>query len=193
MAEIRLTVSNVCSAMKAVAIGTRVMDVPAFMKCVAELTADHDFESDRVRGQGYIPMPKEFFPLVSCGIGKRSADPADYVVRAHRGRVNAYLRRALAAEVESLACIVYDRVAYRGDPDVQGDLGEFKRITVSGATHVIVAVLAAAGPKPPLTPLRFVANLAGGNKEAQVWTAEEIRDMARQIAGYDDEWCVVAD
>jgi len=36
-------------------------------------------------------------------------------------------------------------------------------------------------------------DLAGGNKEALVWTADEIRAKATEIRAYDEEWAVVAD
>jgi len=57
----------------------------------------------------------------------------------------------------------------------------------------VVAVLASAGPRAPLGVGRFVANLAGGNNEASVWSGDEIRAKAREIVAYDDAWCVVAD
>jgi len=63
----------------------------------------------------------------------------------------------------------------------------------SDATHVVVAVLAAAGPKPPFSPFRLVANLAGGNNEAKKWTADEIRLTAVGVLAYDENWVVVAD
>ena len=138
-------------------------------------------------------MPESAFAFVSAGVGRRSAEPEDYVLRANRGRVNAYLRRSAAAQVESLACIIYTREAYLADPDVREDMEEFDRITRSDATHVLVAILAAAGPKAPLTPIRFVENLAGGNREALLWSADEIRQKATAIAEYDRDWVVVAD
>ena len=64
---------------------------------------------------------------------------------------------------------------------------------LGNATHVVVAVLGFAGPNPPLSPYRFVSNLAGGNNEALTYTADDMRRMAKDIKAYDDEWCVVAD
>jgi hypothetical protein len=63
----------------------------------------------------------------------------------------------------------------------------------SAITHVLVAVLAFAGPQSQLSPHRFAANLAGGNHEAQAWTADEIRAKAKDIMAYDNEWVTVAD
>lgn len=189
----RIAVANILSAFADVTVGTKVLDRGEFLVAVSTAIEGHDFESDRVPGQGYIPMPESAFTLVSAGVGRRSAEPEDYVLRAHRGRVNSYLCRSKAAQVESLVCVVYTRAAYLADPDVVQDVEEFDRITRSDATHVLVAVLAAAGPKAPLTPIRFVENLAGGNREALLWGADEIRQKATAIAEYDRDWVVIAD
>lgn len=91
--------------------------------------------------------------------------------------------------------VVYTREAYLADPDLQQpeEAEERARIEASDATHVIVAVLAFAGPKSPLPPNTFLHNLAGGNHEALSWTADEIRSTAQQVKAYWNEWCVVAD
>lgn len=88
---------------------------------------------------------------------------------------------------------MYTAEAYLSDPDVAGDEAEVRRIQRSGCTHVLVAVLASAGPKSPYSPERFVSNLAGGNKEALTWSAEEIRQKAAEVTAYAREWSVVAD
>lgn len=189
----KIVSANILSAFADVTIGTKVLDREAFLAVVSTAIEGHDFAGDRVPGQGFISLPESAFALVSAGVGRRSANSEDYVLRANRGRVNAYLCRSKAAQVESLACIVYTRAAYLADPDVIDDTEEFDRITRSDVTHVLVAVLAAAGPKAPLTPIRFVENLAGGNKEALLWSADEIRQKAKGVADYDREWVVVAD
>lgn len=189
----KITTANILSTFSDQTVGTKVIDREAFLAAVSEAVEEHDFTAERIPGQGFLPMPATSFELVSAGVGQRSKNPEDYVLRAHRGVVSAYLRREKAAEVESLACIVYTREAYLTDPEVKEDKEEFERISSSEATHVLVAVLAAAGPKAPLTPNRFLANLAGGNKEALVWTADEIRQKAKAISDYDKEWVVVAD
>jgi hypothetical protein len=122
---------------------------------------------------------------------------AAYTLRLYRGRVSAFLKRKHAAATESLHCVVYTRQAYFDDPDITPE--EMARIVavdlLNGrpVTHVLVAVLASAGPQSQLGPYRFTANLAGGNHEAQVWTADEIRAKARAIMAYDQAWQTVAD
>ena len=190
--KIKLTPANILTALNGAAIGTRVTNVSRFFEVAEAAVAAFDFAGQRVPGQGFI-LCNDLAPVLSAGVGKRSANPDDYVCRVHRGRVDAYLRRDLAAPCEGAALVVYTREAYLADPDVAKDGAERTRIEASGATHVIVAVLGFAGPKAPLSPFRLVANLAGGNKEALVWTADEIRAQAKASLDYDAEWAVVAD
>lgn len=183
--------ANIVTALDAVTIGTKVTGTGFFSTALRAIEG-FDFASQRVPGQGFIMCP-DLAPYLSAGVGKRSADPAHYVCRQHCGRVDAFLRREFAAPCEGAAIVVYTREVYLADPDVGKDEAEKARIEASGATHVLVAVLGFAGPKSPLNPYRFVANLAGGNREAATWTAEEIFKRAEEVIAYDNEWAVVAD
>lgn len=182
-----------CTAFDVQTIGTKVVAYEEFYAMLDAALAQHDTSRDKVPGQHYIVLPPEAATRVSAGVGRRTHNPSAYVLRAHRGRVSAYLKREFAAQADSVAVVVYTREAYFADPDVARGGPEANRIREGHATHVIVAVLASAGPPSPLTPFRFVANLAGGNKEAQEWTADEIREKARAIVAYADDWDVVAD
>lgn len=190
--KIRITSANIVTALDNPAIGTRVTNVRTFFEVAERAIAAFDFGAQRVPGQGFIMCP-DLVPYLSAGVGKRSDNPEQYVVRAHRGRVDAYLRREYAAPCEGAALVVYTRAAYLADPDVRKDEAEVARIESSEATHVLVAVLGFAGPKAPLSPYRLVHNLGGGNNEAATWTVEEIQALARQSLDYDAEWAVVAD
>jgi hypothetical protein len=193
--------SNICSAFApSGVIGSKVSNQAEFLRVLHAAVATHDFSADRIPGQGFIQIP-EAIPFVSAGVGKPRLNPEDYVLREYRGRVSAFLKREFAASVEGCAAVVYTMQAYLADPDVTPD--EVKRITTesllqaedvaSKDVYVLVAVLAVAGPSSQLGPHRFTANLAGGNKEAQVWTADEIRAKAREIMAYENEWATVAD
>ena len=98
-------------------------------------------------------------PFVSAGVGPQSTNPTDYVCRLHRGHVGAYLKREHAAPITGCAVVVYTREAYLANPEITA----MEAYRIGDATHVLVAVLAFAGPEAPLTPHRLVANLAGGN------------------------------
>jgi hypothetical protein len=150
----------------------------------------YDFAACRVPGQGFIHLPKETNAFVSLGVGPRSKNPKDYVLREHRGIVGPYLKREFAAPVTGVALVVYTRDAYIRDPDITPE--EVERI--GDVTHIIVAVLAYAGPESsPLPPYRLVWNLAGGNLEALTYTADEIRAKAKEAINYDNLWVSVAD
>jgi hypothetical protein len=186
--EITLAVSDICSALKDEVIGSRVTNPDRFFEVATAAIKKHDFAAERVPGQGFIKVP-EAVPFVSAGVGPRSKFSNRYVCREHRGIVGAYLKRDFAADVTGCALVVYELFAYLKDPDVT--LEEATR--VQDSTHVLVAVLAFAGPESPLPPYRLVWNLAGGNHEAALWSAEEIHERAKAAIAYDNEWSTVAD
>ncbi len=188
--NITLATSSIVTAFNPPTIGTRVTHLEEFSNLAVAAIANHDFTLGKVPGQGYLVCP-ELVPFVSAGVGPRSSRPEDYVCREHRGVVSAYLKREFAAPVTGCALVVYTRQAYLDDPDVTVD--ECAHIIEMGATHVLVAVLASAGPETPLTPYRLVWNLAGGNREALVWTADEIRAKAKAVIDYNSGWSTVAD
>ena len=188
--KINLVSANIVSCFNTSSIGTKVLDQQKFEAAAIAAIESYDFTVQRVPGQGFIQCPAAI-PFVSAGVGRRTQEPNDYVLRLYRGVVETFLHREHAASVEGCALVVYTKDAYLADPDVAGDPAECER--VRDATHVLVAVLAFAGPKAPLSPHRLVHNLAGGNKEAAVWTAEEIRAKALESKAYHDEWCTIAD
>lgn len=187
-----LDFSDIVTALNTETIGTKIVNRVGFFRAALDAIDATDFSTQRVPGQAFIPF--KALDTLSAGVGKKSDNPADYILRVHRGEVQPFLRREAAAPIEGAAIIVYTREAYLADPDVAGNAAEVERVTrTNEATHVLVAVLGFAGPKAPLSPVRLVANLAGGNKEALVWGADEIRQKAAESDEYWKEWCVVAD
>lgn len=185
--------ANIVTAFSEKAIGTKVRDGYSFLRFLTVAIEATDFATQRVPGQAFIALSENARETVSAGCGRRTLSPEDYIARVHRGEVGLYLKREHAAPVEGLAAVVYTADAYLSDPDVAGDEMESARIKASGATHVLVAVLAFAGPKSPLPKGTFIHNLAGGNKEAALYSADEIRAMAKAIDDYWGQWCIVAD
>jgi hypothetical protein len=185
----KLINSDIVTAFDSFVIGSKVVDHDGFLKAAAEAIEGHDFSQDRVPGQGFIVCPAAI-PFVSAGDGKRTQDPTDYIPALHRGRVDLYLTRERAGETQFCALVVYTTEAYLKDPEV--DPQEAARINEAEATHVLVAVIASSGPESPLSPWRFTSNLAGGNREAMDWTADEIRQKARDVHDYWLAYEVVA-
>lgn len=188
---IRLAHASILTALKPSAIGTRVVNPNTFLAGLDKAIAKHVPSADQRTGQHYVELPTELNHTVRGGVGTRTESPQDYIVRLHRGQVGLYLNRDLALPVEALAAMVYTVDAYITDPEVTP--AERRRITESDATHVLVAVLASAGPMPPLTPERFVSNLAGGNNAVLDWTHNEVLSKAREVKTYWEKHCVVAD
>lgn len=193
---IHLTNANIMTAFNSQTVGTKVTQRQPLEGLLLEAIAATDFAAQRQPGQAFIPLPDAAKAMVSAGVGSRSNNPDHYVIRTWRDSVSCYLKREYAAPVSGVAAVIYTVEAYRSDPDVQKDEAEMLR-TYGGRcatpTHVLVALLAFAGPKAPLSPGRFVSNLAGGNKEALLWSGDEIRAMAKEIIAYNDAWSVVSD
>ena len=187
---VRMWVHCYAKTLEAV-IGTKILDISALLPVVIESLKSHDPSGDRAPGQHFIMLPPEALPFLSGGMGPRSEYPDDFVARLHRGRVSLFLHRNKAAEVTGAAAIIYTVEAWRADPDVSEEMIK----DVGNATHVLVDVLAFGGPEgqPPLTPVRFCHNLAGGNNAQLEATAEEIREDAKSVSEYWSEWEVCAD
>lgn len=185
--------ANIVTAFSDRTIGTKVRDGFAFTRYLTAAVEATDFAAQRVPGQAFIAMPDAARDTVIAGCGRRTLRESDYIARVHRGEMGLYLKRSEAAQVEGLAVVVYTTAAYLADPDVAGDEMEVARIKRDDPTHILVAVLAFAGPKSPLPKGTFIHNLAGGNKEAALYSADEIRTMAKAIDAYWSEWAIVAD
>ena len=187
-------ISNLCSCFSTLSIGTKVLDEKGFFSALDHAIEQHDLSKDRAEGQHFVSLPTKAYPCVSAGVGKKTQNADDYVIRVHRGQPTLFLKRAFAAPVEGLACVVYTQQAYLQDPDVLQDTAEHDRVAAMDCIdYVIVAVLAFAGPQSPLTPHRLVHNLAGGNNEVASWTKEEIQEKAKASLEYWNTWEVVAD
>ena len=188
--KIEVVKGDTCTAFRNEAIGTLVTNPQAFMDALTEAIRNFDWSTCRAEGQAFIPLPeaKEF---VSSGSGKRTNNPNDFVVRAHRGRVDAYLKRENAAPIKSLNVVVYTCDALSHDPQVVEE-GRHQGYDPE-TTHIIVAVLASSVDKAPYGSFRLVSNLAGNNNEALAWSAEEIRAKAEATLAYEKEWATVAD
>jgi hypothetical protein len=193
MSSIRFEKANILTAFDEKTIGSKVTDPVQFAIALTAAVESYDASHDRAPGQHFVMLPESAWTTVSAGVGKKSKDPGDYVIRVHRDQPTMFLKRENAADVEGLACVVYTRDAYLNDPDVLQEPDEMARIEASDCTHVIVAVLAFAGPQAPLSPHRLVHNLAGGNREAESWTMDDVRTKAAESISYWNEWEVVAD
>lgn len=189
--------ANIVTAFSEKAVGTKVVDKARFMALLPQAIEAHDFGKDKVPGQGVVQLPPEALATVAgAGVGKKTKNPDDYVLRTYRGSVGAFLKREKAAPAEAMSAVVYTAEAYLLDPEVLQDTKEADRIRASECTHVLVSVLASAGPEPQLSFERFVKNLAGANNEfdpAQGATLEKAICKAKLVGAYGTTWATVAD
>lgn len=207
--------ASIVSAYDSCTVGSKVVDAVKFDAALEAAVAKIDFAAQRTPGQAMVSLPAEVNNYVSAGVGERTLFPSDYVLREHRGVVGAYLRRHMAAPVDSTAAIVYTCGAYVNDPEVRGNPDEIARVMQLEATHVVVAILANAGPTAPRTPERMLAAIAGENHAydylsqpgggvgggvyrakvdvAWIGRVAHVRVEAAESVGYWRKWAVVAD
>lgn len=206
MATVKCGLSDICHVYDARGcVGSRVIPRRSkeFTDLVNEAIEIHEKRiangftpPPKAAGQYNIKLPPQACDMVWAGIGKvpKPVNEDDFVLRAHRGNIGAYLKRMYAATPDSVNIIVYTADAYLKDPDVINDEIRDVRLNIlNGMTHVLVAVLASVGGCSPLPPYRLVHNLAGGNNEALLYTADEIRSMAKESIDFWNEWHTVAD
>lgn len=201
------TVSNICHAFTAANVGTRVLNKGAFMAALEGALESYDRSGDETPGQHFITLPAGAHSLVSCGDGLvpvEEVDPNPFVVREWRGENEEFLKRRYAAKVTGVAVVLYTTEAYLADKDPSLTEEEKQRVQETGASHVVVAVLAFGGPPPRYTlksgrtigltsPTRLEKNMSGANSDYADMTDDEKEEARRVTANRWAEWRTVAD
>jgi hypothetical protein len=208
---ITITNADIITAFDEHAIGSKVLPGRDLVlrEIIQTAVETHEFPDN---GQAFITLPSGACGLVSTGVARHEtlADE-DLFVRRWRGNRTVFAPRSAAVPVEVVHVVVYTLDAYAADPEV--DPVELARH--EGSTHVLVALLACAGPSP-LSPMTLLNNIAGGNNEyipvskldtdgdltvnsrlvdlePDVLLLHKIIGLARDTLAYSKEWCLVAD
>lgn len=194
--EVKIEKADIVTAFDERTIGTKITNPEEFNRVLVGKITAHDFSKDRIPGQAAIDCP-EVLPFVSSGVGRRTQNPHEYHPVLYRGQVSLFLKREHALPPDSCLVIVYTKDAYLKALELPDSAdvreSETNRINASECTYVLVAVKASVEGEQPYSPYRFVSNLAGGNKEAETWSADEIRKKARGIIEFNNKFCTVAD
>lgn len=175
-------------------IGSKVGNSSAFREALTTAIFNHDTSRDRAEGQHFIVLSPEAIKAseITCGVGRKTSNINDYVMREWRGSVSTFLKRENAMAVAFCAVIVYTKSAYLADPQMPED--ERKQVLASNNTHYLVALLANGDGVPNArSPYRLVDSLAGGNNEFENISIEDVKAMAVESKDYADTWSVVAD
>jgi|GEM_PF-6507101 len=172
-------------------IGSKIRNSNVFMDYVHNKVLESI--GDENPGLIWIPMAQEDIDKcgVTCGVGRRTQDPEDYVIANWRGRIDVFLKRSLALPCVDASVLVFSREEYLNDSDTQADEAEFKRASASDATHFLVALNASPeGGRSPRSPMRLCALIGdhGAGQDSEHWAA-----MCKQSYEYDMEYCVVSD
>ena len=177
-------ISSIVRCFDETCVGTKVTNREAFMTALEQALKRHDSKKDEQPGQHCIDLPgTEGF--LSGGVGHHTSLSEDYVVRFWRRELNHYLRREKAEPVTGALVVVYNREAFGKDPEVNG-AAFAEAFPTEDVTHCIVAILGFAGPKSPVSPIRFTMNLAGANNEYDILARRN--EHMREISGPKGEF-----
>jgi len=198
----KIMISNICSAFENEAVGSKVKRKyhSFFMKELEKAILNHDWNSDRVKGQAVLDLPNELAAAVWPGSYFRpngSARVDDFVLRVYRNRVGTYLKRTNKMKSDNVSVVVYTRDGYRNDPDFDEHDVEgvrFNKFFGKKNGYVLVAVLAnPSWSKSTVSYSRFVKNLAGANNEYAVMSKDELVTLAKKVVDHNDNFMGVAD
>lgn len=164
-------------------IGTYVKDYVALKGIILEELETFKFPAN---GIGVIPLPEEAIELVTAGNAKRHLlNTETAIIREHRGLKQVYLNRDridlgnpsyVMALVYTKDAFIKDRMAEErenqktlqlSEKEIQARMVEYA-LSLGKAwadwDYVWVTTIASEGPpNPPVTPYRFVHNLASRN------------------------------
>lgn len=181
----KIAVSVDCTAFDVGAIGARVKDAVTFTQYLANAIGAYDWSACDPPGRAYLTLPREAHTLVHSGVGVRTNNPGDYLIRFHQGEVRLFLRRHLCAPIDRVVVNVYTTDAYLAQ---NLSNSERARIAELGCTHVVVAVLAFAEQALNVVSMRHFLGAIVKNTE---WTSDEIREKAKHLL--ESPWEMVAD
>lgn len=192
-----IEIANIVTAFKKETIGTKVLDYDKFYQNLRKAINDFDWTQCKTPGQAVVdlvPYSNGDLSYVSGGIGKKTVNPYNYVIRSYREGPHMFLKREFAEPPTSLKVVLYTKEAYLNDPDVINDKKEWDLFNALGCKYVIVAILASVVDSY-VSPYRFVANLAGGNRDYEEgkMTYKQLVELAKRVKQFSDSWITVAD
>lgn len=169
--------------------GAKIIDLDAFGQSLLRA-----MDPRRHGGFGFL-LGRDLFSLdacesVSCGFGRKSSNPEDYVLRFHQGTVTAFLKRDLVLKTTQAKVLVCTREAYM---DCKGFAGPSD--WQPEVDYVIVGLVASSGGGYFRSADRLISNLVetkGSPADANL-TLEAFRSTAREVVAFNAHYAVVSD
>ena len=110
---------------------------------------------------------------------RRLLTPETGIVRTYREEDALYIDRTKVdlGQCDNVYAIVYTSGAWNRDPEVS----EAEKVAAEGYKHVLVTTLGNRGPVPPVSPHRFMHNVAGGNARWSLFFGTDIQKKAEEF------------
>lgn len=175
-------------------VGQKVLSREAFLAIMTQhivhVLPSTQFDEE---GFGVIQLPVDVLPLVSSGVGCRSEDPDDYVIRKHQGRVGLYLKRRLALPVERCTAHMFTKTDYLVNWLERGEEAPLSQEDLEGVTHVVSGFKFWAGPRTVLRLDSYVNSLAKQLGKSDPQVAARLLGEAWEVNNYWKTFAEVSD
>ncbi|KKW28677.1 MAG: hypothetical protein UY72_C0064G0005 [Candidatus Uhrbacteria bacterium GW2011_GWD2_52_7] len=175
-------------------VGYKIPDLEAFIAAVKDAFVNPDL-NEVTPGEFVISKP-EISRLVKPGIGKRSNNPEDYVLRNHRGKVGAFLKREFAIPYADYNVIIWTLPRFsKESTESPSDFEDLTKFMKSGCTHALVGAKAASAV---VDAEDFVRNIMDTPRQ-DFFThpfevlVDDVRNSAQRVTTFYDMWSLVAD
>lgn len=181
-------------------IGAKVLN-PSDFKAIVAARVPGFLENTKPDedGEWSIDLKADVLPLLSSGMGRRSNDLEDYVVRKFRGRVGLYLKREFAMAPRRCEVGVVTKETYVTEHRYHMQQDGLTDAELENVTHVVVSVRIFAGPdtaRTPTKPHSFIAKLSNAVGKPDKQDALSVIDLCNEAWNIDNYWrtfCEVAD
>jgi hypothetical protein len=192
---INVKVSSFAIQFNETGVGSRVLDRARLIDFTSKRLETYKFpvEGDDNfvnEGEGVMPL-NEALETVGSGTASRAdCEEADIFPHVHRDVEEMFASRDKACKAEGLSMVMYTWANYSSNNGVKP---EEKLSLAEGEepTHIIVAVLASAGPDPQVSEVRFLANLEGGKYDNMSFEEQDV--LADKVIAYNEKWITVCD
>ena len=169
-------------------VGTHIKNVETFASFITEAVASGEFKFNEL-GHLHLVTPVPMYKHLVCGSADRfSLNEKNLIIENHRGECQLFIDRKKVKQIPKIKnsfSLIYTIEAFQ--KEVPKEEGE--SLKKSGYTHVWI--MTRADPivgKPPVSPYRLAANMAGGspvfNKIPKKWK-EYAKKHLKLMAGDD--------
>ena len=184
----RIYVSDNIKAFEDKCIGPKVLDKFSFFNEVYDASTKFQWGSPKKKsyGEAFLILGEYASKNVLSGFGKRTQDINDYILRSHKNRVEAFLKREKAEAHHGVVVCVTDRQKKK---EAEGNTEQ--AAAPPFLEFEITDIITLAGPSVILSEKDFVKDIVDGKYSE--FAIKDFIEYSRKVFSHNENWCLVAD